>query len=207
VNLFLLKSESFIKKRKKNKKLLLTKKILASSSLGGFKKTLFNSVQFRDGVLFTPYHKKNQNHSHYGISQYELRKLAKCFGYFSQNKVRFFVAETLKQTYGSAKSKSKVSLISKSVPNLVDIIETQCMIVLTRNQRYFSFFLATKCVNKRQRQRKTELSCLDLSKLCNQKNVLLCQGSRVIRQGLKRSETNRRIVPWLNIGSVQDIYS
>lgn len=120
----------------------------SSSSLTGFKKVLFNRIIAREGGLYPGYNRRKHNHSHYMIIYYQLKRLSRAFSYFSKNKIDFFIAAALKETYPSQENVGR-NLSKKSLPhrivqskraiyNCVDLVETDSTTLLTRNQYYYS---------------------------------------------------------------------
>jgi hypothetical protein len=167
------------------------RKVLGSSSLVGFKKTIYNHVIARDGNLYPFRNRKKNSHTHFGLKQ-QLSKLGKSFGYLSQNLLHFCVGEALKSTYSSEALLKK----NRAVPNLVEVIETHLMIMLTRNQRYVSFSQAKQSLNSRRGKCESLACSLDLSQIRKPPS------EKKLRQVLKLGENNRITVPWINVGSV-----
>lgn len=140
--------------RAKNVKQFKLKKL--SCSQPGFKKLMFNRVLVRGNSFEPSYNRRKHSHSHRLIINHQLQNLSKTFGYLSQNKIKFCIAQSLKLCYGIKKQRlldtNKALINSKTtLVFMTDLIETHSHILLTRNQYSGSLRSAQQKLNHQQK--------------------------------------------------------
>jgi hypothetical protein len=118
-----------------------------ASTIGGFKKVLYNKILVQDRRLKPAYNRRKHDISHYMVIQNQLARLDKTFVYLGKNKLANIIGLVLKSTYPTIspafnwiKAKkhknpnSKASIRGKAIPKLVSTIEGQVTLLLWRNQ-------------------------------------------------------------------------
>jgi hypothetical protein len=117
-----------------------------ASTIGGFKKVLYNKILVQDRRLKPAYNRRKHNITHYMVVQNQLARLDKAFVYLGKNKLVNIIGVIFKTVYsivpwaGWIKTKkhnyfnNKLSIRAKAIPNLVSIIEGQVTLLLWRNQ-------------------------------------------------------------------------
>lgn len=116
-----------------------------ASTIGGFKKVLYNKVLVQDRRLKPAYNRRKHSISHYMVVQNQLARLDKTFVYLGKNKLASIIGLILKSAYCKATpAKAKIkkynclsnkrSIRGKAIPNLVSAIEGQKTLLLWRNQ-------------------------------------------------------------------------
>jgi hypothetical protein len=118
----------------------------SASTIGGFKKVLYNKILVQDRRLKPAYNRRKHNITHYMVVQNQLARLDKAFAYLGKNKLGNIIGVVLKTAYstvppaGCIKTKkynyfnNKLSIRAKAIPNLVSIIEGHVTLLLWRNQ-------------------------------------------------------------------------
>ena len=115
-----------------------------ASTIGGFKKVLYNKVLVQDRRLKPAYNRRKHSISHYMVVQNQLARLDKTFVYLGKNKLASIVGLILKSAYCKTPARAKIkkynyfnnklSIRRKAIPDLVSVIESQEMLLLWRNQ-------------------------------------------------------------------------
>ena len=132
-----------------------------ASTIGGFKKVLYNKVSVQDRRLKPIYNRRKHNISHYMVVQNQFSRLDKVFFYLGKSKLTSIIGLVLKTAYyviprcfSWTKAKkhncfnNKLSARARAIPNLVSIIEGQVTLLLWRNQ--FSTSLTKSRQDRRQ---------------------------------------------------------
>lgn len=115
-----------------------------ASTIGGFKKVLYNKILVHDRRLKPAYNRRKHNITHYMVVQNQFARLDKAFVYLGKNKLGNIMGVVLKTAYstvppaGWIKTRKhnyfNISIRAKTIPNLVSIIEGQVYLLLWRNQ-------------------------------------------------------------------------
>jgi hypothetical protein len=117
-----------------------------TSTIGGFKKVLYNKILVQDRRLKPTYNRRKHNITHYMVVQNQFAKLDKTFVYLGKNILDNIMGVVLKTAYSTVPLKvriktkkhsyfnNKLSIRAKAIPNLVSIIEGQIYLLLWRNQ-------------------------------------------------------------------------
>lgn len=112
-----------------------------SSTIGGFKKVLYNKALVHDRRLKPGYNRRKHNISYCMVVQNQFARLDKTFVYFGKNKLASILSLALKtaysavpSTFSKARRKNTLLIRTKAIPKLVSILEGQVAHLLWRNQ-------------------------------------------------------------------------
>ena len=121
--------------------------LTGASTIGGFKKVLYNKILVQDRRLKPAYNRRKHNISHYMVIQNQLARLNKTFVYLGKNKLTNMIGLILKSTYPMISPtfnwvrtkkhncfNNKLATRGKAIPKLVSTIEGQVTLLLWRNQ-------------------------------------------------------------------------
>lgn len=143
---------------------LIYASLKSSSTIGGFKKVLYNKALVHDRRLKPGYNRRKHSISYSMVVKNQFARLDKAFVYFGKNKLASIISLVLKAAYpaipeafSKAHRKNKNLIRTKAIPTLVSIIEGQVAQLLWRNQ--FSCLLTKSRQNYRLAPSSFNLIC------------------------------------------------
>lgn len=139
-----------------------SKALKASSSLPGFKKTLFNHVLVRQGGFEPRYNRRKHSIGHDLTLNQPLRKLNKMLPGFNLRRLRVCVAFSLRRCYGLKQNRQSpqslnAALLEASLPTkmFVSLVESHNLNLKTRNMFFKTLRHAAQNLNHSKRKRQT----------------------------------------------------